>query len=55
MTEELIATLRKEQTADDDRLEYGSGQPKEQPCGDCRALGTSRAGGSWARHGSGCI
>ena len=28
---------------------------KEQLCGSRRALGTSRAGGSWARHGSGCI
>ena len=28
MTEELIATLRKENAADDDRLEYGSGQRK---------------------------
>ena len=34
--------------------EARQGQPKEQPCGDRRALGPSRAGGPVVSHGSGC-
>ena len=34
--------------------EARQGQPKEQPCGDRRALGPSQAGGPVVSHGSGC-